>query len=372
MVALGIDFGTSTTVAAIARGYQTELLVCPSGVAIIPSVVAFTPNGGIEFGDAARARRTIDPANTLYSFKRIIGRKSFTEIVTDFSRRYPFEIEAGSDGWPRFVTRAGSFTATDVASQLIAHLRKFPQLSGLDLDSVRITVPATFDEAARAATVEAGERAGLTRIGLIDEPHAAVLPYLAEGGGEELIAVYDLGGGTFDVAVLACLGVDCEVIATAGDVYLGGDDIDQSCADWVADQVLQRHRWDIRTSTECYQKLLFACERAKIVLSETDVTTIDLGEIDEVLRGKTIDLERSELQRLFMHLLQRTFLLCDEAMAASGLNQDDLNRVVMVGGGSFIPIIREGVEQYFNKEPSTDQPPNLVIGMGAALHGEVT
>ncbi|MEE8410704.1 MAG: Hsp70 family protein [Myxococcota bacterium] len=367
MSPIGIDFGTTTTAVARREGMQVELLADSDGTDVFPSVIAYTPSGRVEIGKSARARRLIDPTNTLYSVKRIIGRSWLSAEVKEYRKEYPFELERGEAGLPVFVTRAGKFTAAQATTDLLKQLDETvdPGFSGDD--QVSISVPSAFKPDQRAAVVEAAEAAGVNSVRLVDEPHAAALPYIDTLGFGKTIAVYDLGGGTFDLAVLK-LGIDgFEVLAAGGDPYLGGDDIDLRCAHWAAERILETHRWDVRSSRRSFQSLLFACERAKIRLSDVDETLIPLGQVDQVLDRKDLRLERRQLESLLMDLVQRTFVVCDDVMSRSGVQARGIDAVILAGGGTFIPAVRKGVESYFGVEALDAVPPDRVVAIGAAL-----
>ncbi len=368
MLGLGIDFGTSTTLCALGRtGRKPELAKSQDGDEVIPSVVAFTPQS-VQAGKGARARRLIDPPNAIYSMKRILGKRWDAAETNKFREQYPFQLEQGSDGLPRFVTRAGKLSPVEVTGYLFAHLREFPALQGQRFERVAITVPAKAGREQREATTAAAARAGFSEVDLVEEPRAAALAYGTSLSSPETVAVYDLGGGTFDVAVLRFSGKDYEVLGMGGDAYLGGDDIDQRLAAWVSGQILERFRWDVRTSVKSQQMLLFVCEQAKVRLSIADETTIALSPVDQVLADKTITVRRADLDQLYMDLLQRTFVICDRVLADARLRAKEVGRVVMAGGSSYMPRVREGVAAYFGKPPLTDLPPDRIVAMGAAVH----
>jgi len=367
---LGIDFGTTTTVASLCTGGVPVVLADDKGNEVMPSVVAFNPNGRVDVGAPAKARRRIDIKNTIYSMKRIVGRKWPTSEVKEFRQRYPFDLEEGRDGEPLFVTRAGKLSARDVAAQLISRFKDFPRLVSTEVSGVVISVPTSFDQPQRQATIAAAERAGFTGAATIEEQHAAALAHLGVDAPKQTVAVYDLGGGTFDLAILEWSGSDARVLAFGGDAYLGGDDIDTRLFEWAAQRILEEHRWDVRTDTASTQSLILACERAKIRLSDAEQTPIPLGQIDTVLKGAEIVVERSELESLFTDLVRRTFIVCDETMRRSGIGARDVDTLVLVGGGAYIPAIRAGVTAYFGKEPRTDLPPDRIVAMGASLQAE--
>jgi molecular chaperone DnaK len=367
MYSLGIDLGTSTTVAAAQGGGKVTLLADAAGEGIVPSVVAFMPGGRVVVGRTARARAIIDPTNTLYSVKRIIGRRWFSPEVTEFRRRYPFELEAGPDGTPLFVTRAGKLSPTEVVRHMLQSVSQRPLVAQEKFKHVTVSVPASFGPEQREAMATAVRQAGFGEVLVIDEPWAAAAPYMSGLGREQVAAVYDLGGGTFDFAVVKLSRGSCTVLALGGDSYLGGNDIDFRLANWVADEVLTHHRWDVRTSPASFHSLVMACERAKIRLSELDSTSLPLGQVDQVLEGKDIRITRAQLETLCIDLVRRTFVVCDEVMAQAGVQSTQVQTVVMAGGGAYMPSIRQGVERYFGQPVRMDVAPDQVVGIGAAM-----
>jgi len=371
MPALGIDFGTSTSVVAVCHvGRDVEAIPNADGDEVIPSVVAFTPAGKVVVGKTARSRRLIDPPNAIYSVKRILGRGWHAQELRRFKEQYPFELEEGRDGVPHFVTRLGKLTAVEVVSYIMAHLREYPGVGRKEFENTVISVPASATPEQRKATLEAAERAGYFSATAIAEPHAAALPYMGDGPPNQTVAVYDLGGGTFDVAILFWNGHELKTVASGGDPYLGGDDIDQRCTGRVADRILEQFRWDVRTNTKRLQTLNLLCEQAKIRLSVAEETAIGLGSVDEVLAGKMMTLTRAEVEELCADLLQRTFVLCDRVLSNSGIKARDVDVVVVAGGGAYMPAVRSGVEAYFGQKPRADLHPDRVVALGAALHAE--
>lgn len=380
MVALGIDFGTSTTVAAVYFDGTAKVVKCTAGQTVIPSCVAFLPNGEITVGMHAKTRRVIDPANALYSVKRILGLPWHQSEVKEFRAQYPFELEKGADDIPVFVTRAGKITPIEATTHLLRMVHDAPALAE-GVGDVTLTVPATFSDAQRSALSQSASQAGFASIKIIDEPSAAVLAHLAGDDTDQVVVVYDLGGGTFDITVMRwsgagsqVLGVggdsyaDYEILGTGGDSYLGGDDIDLYCARWARQQVLERYRWDVGSSATSFQKLLFSCETAKQLLSIKPSQLIDLTSIDEVLRDKTLEITREDIQRLCAGLVQRSFIICDETMAKAGLSPRDIDSVILAGGGCHMPMIKQGVQRYFGQPPLTIKDPDCAVAIGAALH----
>ena len=367
MSSLGIDFGTSTTIAVISEGGRTHVVQSKDGDEVIPSFVAFPPNGQVEVGRNARARRSMDPANTLYSIKRIMGRPWFSREVRQYQKQYRYELEQGRDQKPRFITRVGRLTAVEAAAYVLTYLRESPALNQKRFDTVTLSVPVSFDEEQRQAIVETAARAGLSEVTLIEEPCAAALACHDPGVQDQTIFVYDLGGGTFDTAIVRWGDRGYEVLSSNGDAMLGGDFVDLECAKWVSRQVLEKHRWDIESNTESFQRLLFKCEHAKILLSVSDTQELDLSSIDEVLRDKSITLNRAQVEDLASDLVRRSFVVCDDTLRNAKLTIQDIGAVVMSGGGAYMPMVRRRVEEYFGRAPKSLLSPDRLVATGAAL-----
>lgn len=374
MVSLGIDFGTSTTVVARYSDGVVSILPDREGLQVTPSYLAFTPSGDTVFGSRAAGRRVLDPANTIFSFKRILGKPWTAMEVKDFSRRYPYTLVPDADQQPHFQTRAGSFTAEQITARFLAAVVQAYQLADMGVSAVTMTVPTAFDASQRAALQRAAIAAGLPEPTLLDEPVAAWLAYMSKEPGEQRVVVYDLGGGTFDVAILRSVAQHFEVLAVDGDPYLGADDIDLACATWAAAEILATHRWDVTTSIESFQRLVTACEKAKVKLSRAEEHHINLSPIDVALQGQSLQLPRSQLEKLCMDLVRQSFIICDQAVRRSGVPLGQLDTVVLSGGGSHMPIVQRGVMGYFKQEPQAYLPPDRIVALGAALHagGHVT
>lgn len=363
---VGIDLGTSTTVAAVDRNVVS---FSAQGGAILPSVVAYPPSGGVLVGVSARRRRPIDPKNTIVSAKRLIGRRFSSEDAVRFRELYPMDLVATPDGNAAFQTRAGVITPTQVSSILLSSLYRQLAAEPGPLRAV-IAVPVVFQAPQREATLEAARQAGFDQATLIDEPRATPLAHL-QGRSERprYVATYDFGGGTFDFAVLDCRREPYEVLGFGGDLYLGGDDIDQALAAWAADEVLRSHRWDLRVDPAVYARLVVECERAKIRLCSQEETRIDLSQVDpaspEGAEGPAVS--RRVLAELCLDLVRRTFVICDEVLARCRLKASDLDAVYYAGGTTKLPMIRDGIEQYFGQAPRCDFDPMQVVSIGASL-----
>jgi len=366
MIKVGIDLGTTNTVAAVSN----ELIRSdPSSGGILPSVVAFPPDGMRLVGSEARRRRPIDPKNTIASSKRLMGRKWYSNETHMFRQRYTFDLERGEDGAPTFVTRGGNFTATDIATMILEKVCLRSSRDPADLTGF-ISVPATFREEEREQTREAGLQAGLADVVIVDEPAAAARAYLSTyTESVKLAAVYDLGGGTFDLAVVDCKSTDLKILGYGGDRYLGGDDLDQAIAQWVADEVLKKHRWDLRSDPEVLARLVFECEQAKIRLGRWDEARIDLLKIDpsSPLTEEQIRIPRTVVENLVDKMIARTFVLCDEVLGKVGITVKDLDALFVAGGTTRLPYVQKNIEQYFGKPVSYAFNPMHVVAIGASL-----
>jgi molecular chaperone DnaK (HSP70) len=365
--ALGIDYGTSTTVFVAAGGERLDLLPDDSGEEVIPSVLAFTPAKHVVIGKAARSRILIDPENTLFSIKRVFGKPWNSPDVKAFRKHYPFEMESDPNGVPRFVTRLGKLTAVQAAAHFLAQARGFKSLSAEAFSPVMVAVPEAADLAQQQATTQAAQEAGFSAVEVVAEPAAAVLSYLRDEPTPRQLLVYDLGGGTFDAAVVRWDGTRATVMASAGDSYLGGDDIDHAIAGWAAESILRTYRWDVHTSVRSWRVLVFLCEQAKRNLSIAEQTSINLQPVDEVLKGRTLTLDRALLRDLLTPLIDRSLTVCANLLGSVSTKPDALDRVVLVGGSTYIPLIRDRVATHFGRPLLTALPADRVVAMGAAL-----
>lgn len=369
---IGIDFGTTTTEFALHQGDQVKLLKDAAGDTVIPSYAAFLPSGRVCTGRLAKARAITDEKNTLHSVKRIIGLPWLAEPVREYRRLYPFELEEGPDEIPRYVTRTGKITAVQAAGHMIAGLREAEGVDFSAVDGVMVTMPPSFSPRQHMAILQAAEAAGFEKISLIDESYVAALPFLTGGVQQRTIAVYDLGGGTLDIAVLRCRGLSHRLLAFGGDPYLGGDDIDMQLATWVAQQVLEEHRWDLRTSKSVFSSLVQACERVKVRLSDLDQTQVWLAPLDTNLAGKHLTVHREQLDGVCHELMQRSFVVCDDVLKKAGIPASKIDAVVLAGGSTRMPLVRKAVSSYFGCEVECGLPPEGLVATGAALAAGLT
>jgi molecular chaperone DnaK len=369
LINIGIDLGTTNTVAAVnARVFDLD----PKSGNLLPSVVAFPPTGTQLVGTVARRRRPIDPQNTIYSAKRLMGKKWFSYDVKDFRQRYPLKLVEDTDGFAAFDTRGGRFNSTDVAAML---LQRVCLRSGHPPAKVTgiITVPSMFQATEREATIEAGELMGMAGVKILDEPTAAALAHLSaikEKIG--LAAVYDLGGGTFDLAIVDCQEKKPKIVGSGGDLYLGGDDIDLRLSQWVADEMLRTHRWEYRNEPEVLARLILECEQAKIRLCREKKTSIDLTRVDlsSPFTSASIELDRKRLSLLCGDIVRRTFILCDEVLGKVGVKPQKVDAVFVVGGPTQLPMFQKGIEEYFQKPVRYTYDPMYVVAIGASMAGD--
>ncbi len=373
-VVLGIDLGTTNSVVALADGGQARVLTDPLGNRLIPSVVSFKPDGTILVGEEARERRLIDAINTVYSVKRLIGRPFSSPEVRRAQERFAFQLVENPNGGVVVDIRGETYTLTEISAFVLREVRRVAeQMLGHSVSRAVITVPANFNELQRSATKAAGRVAGLDVARIINEPTAAALAYGYGKTKAERVAVYDLGGGTFDLTILELENDVFEVVATAGDSFLGGDDIDLLIAETMADQMLKATRWDPRQDEQAFERLRAAAEWSKCQLSTEDVVEATIEELAYGKGGKALDLnfrmERSELERKLQPIVGRSFDVCQRAMAEAGLKAKDIDSVVLVGGSTRVPLVRRMVGEFFGKAPRTDIDPDLVVAQGAAIHG---
>jgi len=370
---VGIDLGTSNTVVAYTEETgAVSVLADEGGYKIHPSVVSFHPNGGVVVGAAAKQRKVIDPKNTIYSVKRLIGRTFNSPEVTTARGRMPYQIKEGQNQQPIVVTRGGEFAVPEVSAIILDHVRNVAaaQLQ-TPVNRAVVTVPASFNDAQRSATATAGAIAGLTIVRVLNEPTAAALAYGNTRNLKQVIAVYDFGGGTFDITILKLEDQVYEVLGTAGDTFLGGDDLDERLVDRMVDKFLSENRIDLRTNEVSMMRLRAVAEQTKIELSRRSRAVVRVDEIAYGANGKALDLQieitRDEFVRQVADIIDRTFPVCQEALAYSGLSTDKINDVILVGGTTKIPYVRDQVSRFFARAPRTDVSPEDAVAIGASL-----
>ncbi len=371
---VGIDLGTTNSVVASwnAGPGDPQVLADASGEAVQPSVVAFHPNGSVLVGAAAKQRKVIDPKNTVYSIKRLIGRTFDSQEVQAAITRMPFQIKEGQNRQPVIVTRAGELAVPEISAIVLDHMRKLAEGSlSTGVTRAVITVPANFTDAQRSATATAGAIAGITVVRVLNEPTAAALAYGHKRRLDETIAVYDFGGGTFDVSILRLKDTVFEVLATAGDSFLGGDDIDERLVDHMVGMFLQQQRVDLHDNEIAIQRLRAVAEQIKIELSRRTRAVVKVDEIAYGAGGQPLDLEleitRDEFLSKIADIIEATFPVCREAVRLAGLAPNQIDEVVLSGGTTKMPFVRERVTQFFGKMPRIDVNPDEAVALGAAV-----
>ena len=374
-IAVGIDLGTSYSAVAVARdGDAPQVLPNEWGERTHASVVSFLEDGSVVVGNEAKKKIITNAEGTVYSAKRLIGRFFFSDEVKKAQAVMPYGIVEGPNNSVRVSVRGRTLAVPEISALVLKEMKAIAETAlGREVTKAVVTCPAYFNDNQRQATKDAGRIAGLEVLRIINEPTAAALAY---GFGKDItqkICVYDLGGGTFDVSILE-IGRDVfEVLSTAGDTYLGGDDFDDRIMGWLADDFLQRHGLDLRQNKFCLQMLKEAGERAKIEVGRDGIAEILVPGICQSPEGEVLDLAQrltaDQFNRMVMDLVQRTFKVCDEALQSARLTAGDIDAVILVGGPTRLPIVRNSVRHYFQKDPMTGIDPDEVVAMGAAIQG---
>ena len=363
---LGIDLGTTNSV--VACNAQVLPLIDGLGSScLLPSVVSFLPNGGAVVGDEARKRRAIDPQNTIYSSKRLMGEQYTSYVTRQFKEQYPHVLSPSVNGAVQFETRAGPIQPTAVATLIVAHLCMRSQLHPAEVPTV-VTVPSTFREPARRATLQALQHVGFTEVRLIEEPVATSIAYL-QRASLRYAAVYDFGGGTFDLAIVDCSSFPFRVLGHGGDPYLGGDDIDRALADLVAEQVLRKHGWDLTSEPTTYARLILAVEAVKCQLAEHEQATIDITRVDPAAPPSLTEVvvDRQLLETAVVPFIRRTFGICDQVLSEVRLRARDLQAVFLAGGSTRLPMLGSMLSEYFSRKLRRDLNPEHVVALGASM-----
>jgi molecular chaperone DnaK len=369
---VGIDLGTTNTVVAAVTDGNARALSDEQKHTLIPSVVSFHPNGTVLVGRGAKERRTVDPSNTIFSIKRLIGRSWDTEEVRRARARLPFEMREGPGQAALVVARGETYTLPEISAFVLRKAKSMADATlGERVEQAVITVPANFNDLQRAATKVAGRVAGLEVSRILNEPTAAALAYGYGKSSSERLAVYDFGGGTFDVTLLDLSNNVFEVLATAGNTFLGGDDIDLAIAERMADQFLRQHRYDPRTDPLAFHRFRLAAEEIKHRLSDTGEVSIEITEVTHGPGGKALALQfsmtRGELELLAGPIVDKTFDVCREALSVARLGVGELDQVLLVGGSTRIPLVRRRVEEFFRRETQSHVNPDEVVAIGAAI-----
>ncbi len=371
---IGIDLGTTNSCVAVMEGSEPVVVPNAEGKRTTPSVIAFVEGGEIKVGDPAKRQAVTNPGKTIASIKRFMGNK-FSESQKE-AGRVPYKVVKGDNDTPRVDIDGRLYTAQELSAMTLQKMKKTAEdYLGQTVSEAVITVPAYFNDAQRQATKEAGEIAGLKVMRIINEPTAAALAYgLDKKGKDQKIAVYDLGGGTFDISILELGDGVFEVLSTNGDTHLGGDDFDQEIIDWLADEFKSEEGVDLRQDAMSLQRLKEAAEKAKIELSSSSQTEINLPYITATASGpkhlvKT--LTRAKFEQLTDTLVRRSMEPVAKALKDAGISKSDIDEVILVGGSTRIPKIQEEVEKFFGKKPSKGVNPDEVVAIGAAIQGGV-
>jgi len=371
---IGIDLGTTNSCVSVMEGNEAVVIANDEGRRTTPSVVAFLKNGERKVGDPAKRQAITNPTNTIMSIKRFMGRR-FDEVGTDIADS-SYQVQKGDNNTPRVQIEDRMYTPQEISAMILQKMKKTAEeFLGQEVSEAVITVPAYFNDAQRQATKEAGEIAGLNVRRIINEPTAAALAYgMDKQHTDSKIVVFDLGGGTFDVSILELGDGVFEVKSTNGDTHLGGDDFDKVIMDWLAAEFKNDEAIDLRKDPMSWQRLKEAAEKAKIELSSSQETEINLpyiAAVDGVPKHLVRKLSRAKFEQLADSLVERTLEPCRKALKDAGLNTSDIDEVILVGGSTRIPKIQEVVEKFFGKKPNKGVNPDEVVAIGAAIQGGV-
>jgi molecular chaperone DnaK len=371
---IGIDLGTTNSCVSVMEGNEPVVIANAEGKRTTPSVVAFVEGGERKVGDPAKRQAITNPTKTISSIKRFMG-SSFDESSKEVSRM-PYQVVKGDNNTPRVKIDDRMYSPQEISAMILQKMKKTAEdYLGQEVTEAVVTVPAYFNDAQRQATKEAGEIAGLTIKRIINEPTAAALAYgLDKKGIDQKIVVFDFGGGTHDVSVLELGDGVFEVLATDGDTHLGGDDVDEAIISWLAEEFKSEEGLDLRQDPMALQRLKEAAEKAKIELSSTTSTEINLPYImpvNGIPKHLVRTMQRAKFEQLISSIVERTIAPCRSALSNAGLQPSDIDEVILVGGSTRIPIIQEAVERFFGKAPSKGVNPDEVVAVGAAIQGGV-
>lgn len=371
---IGIDLGTTNSCVAVLEGKDPVVIPNSEGRNTTPSIVAFVDGGERKIGDPAKRQAITNPTRTVFSIKRFMG-ETYDRVQKEIAR-VPYKVTKGDNNTPRVEIDGRQYTPQEISAMILQKMKKTAEdYLGQTVTEAVITVPAYFNDSQRQATKEAGEIAGLTVRRIVNEPTAAALAYgLDKGTGDKKIAVFDLGGGTFDISILELGDGVFEVKSTNGDTHLGGDDFDHKIIDWMADEFQKDEGVDLRQDPMALQRLKEAAEKAKIELSSSTSTEINLPYImpvNGVPKHLVKTLTRAKFEQLCDGLIQATVLPCQQALKDAGLTASDIDEVILVGGSTRIPAVQQVVEKFFGKAPSKGVNPDEVVAVGAAIQGGV-
>ncbi len=372
---IGIDLGTTNSCVAVMEGGEAKVITNPEGGRTTPSIVAITENGERLVGQIAKRQAITNPEHTVFGVKRLIGRKFSSPEVQKDIKVLPYKLEPAPNDDVRIVLRGKQYSPAEISSFILSHIKKTAEeYLGETVTEAVITVPAYFDDSQRQATKDAGKIAGLNVLRIINEPTAASLAYGLDKKGEEKVVVFDLGGGTFDVSVLEIGEGVFEVKATNGDTHLGGEDFDLRIIDYLADEFRKDQGIDIRNDKMALQRLKEAAEKAKMELSSSLETDVNLPFITADASGPkhmNIKITRAKLEALVADLLDKLEGPCHTALKDAGLSASDIDEVILVGGMTRMPAVQERVKKIFGKEPNKSVNPDEVVAIGAAIQGGV-
>ena len=371
---IGIDLGTTNSCVSVMEGNEPVVITNAEGQRTTPSVIAFVEGGEIKVGDPAKRQAVTNPTKTVYSIKRFMGNK-FSESKQEVGR-VPYKVVKGDNDTPRVDIDGRLYTPQELSAMVLQKMKKTAEeFLDQEVSEAVITVPAYFNDAQRQATKEAGEIAGLKVRRIINEPTAAALAYgLDKKGKDQTIVVFDFGGGTHDVSVLELGDGVFEVLATDGDTHLGGDDVDEKIINWLAEEFKAEENLDLREDPMALQRLKEAAEKAKIELSSSAQTEINLPYVTATASGPkhlVRSLSKAKFEQLIDDLVKRTIAPCKTALKAAGLSTSDIDEIILVGGSTRIPAVQEAVEKFFGKKPNKGVNPDEVVAVGAAIQGGV-
>jgi len=371
---IGIDLGTTNSCVSVMEGNEPVVIPNAEGKRTTPSIVAFVEGGERKIGDPAKRQAVTNPTKTVYSIKRFMGNK-FSESTKE-AKRVPYKVVKGDNDTPRVDIDGRLYTPQEISAMVLQKMKKTAEdYLGSDVTEAVITVPAYFNDAQRQATKEAGEIAGLQVKRIINEPTAAALAYgLDKSNDDKKIVVFDFGGGTHDVSILELGDGVFEVLATDGDTHLGGDDVDEKIINWLAEEFKAEENMDLREDPMALQRLKEAAEKAKIELSSSAQTEINLPYVTATASGPkhlVRSLTKAKFEQLIDDLVKRTIAPCKKALKNADLSISDIDEIVLVGGSTRIPAVQEAVEKFFKKSPSKGVNPDEVVALGAAIQGGV-
>lgn len=371
---IGIDLGTTNSCVSVMEGSEPVVIPNAEGKRTTPSVIAFVEGGEIKVGDPAKRQAVTNPHKTIYSIKRFMGNK-YSESQKE-ANRVPYNIVKGDNDTPRVDIDGRLYTPQELSAMILQKMKKTAEdYLGQSVSAAVITVPAYFNDAQRQATKEAGEIAGLKVERIINEPTAAALAYgLDKKMTDRKIVVFDFGGGTHDVSILELGDGVFEVLSTDGDTHLGGDDVDEKIINWLAEEFKAEEDMDLRKDPMALQRLKEAAEKAKIELSSSSQTEINLPYITATASGPkhlVRTLTKAKFEQLIDDLVKRTIKPCETALKSAGLSKSDINEIILVGGSTRIPAVQDAVEKFFGKKPSKGVNPDEVVAVGAAIQGGV-